>query len=121
MKTPFKVELLAFAQKDLKGLKKIQEEVVKALLKLENQPDKGHDLQQNLQGILALEFTFKGSGPFRAAYLLIEEDQTCSVFAIGPHQNFYDLVAKRVSHIKPLLEKVREERRKKSQPKEKMK
>ena len=117
MKLPFRVELLGAAQKDLKGLWQVREEVVAALLELEGAPDKGHDLHQDLQGILSLEFSIKGRGQFRAAYLLLEEDQTCSVLAIGPHQNFYDLVRKRVKQIKDLLQKVRAERQKKSEPK----
>lgn len=62
MKTPFRVELLGAAQKDLKRLWKIREEVVAALLELEKIPDKGHELSQDLQGILSLEFPIKGSG-----------------------------------------------------------
>ncbi|MBF0503227.1 MAG: type II toxin-antitoxin system RelE/ParE family toxin [Candidatus Riflebacteria bacterium] len=119
MKTPFRVELLGAAQKDLKRLWKIREEVVAALLNLEKTPDKGHDLAQDLQGILALEFPIKGSGQFRAAYLMVEEDETCTVIAIGPHENFYDLVRTRLKLVKSLLEKVRAARQKKSEPKKK--
>lgn len=118
MKTPFRVELLSAAQKDLKGLWRIRDEVVHALLVLEKVPDKGHDLQQDLQGISALDFTIKGSGQYRAAYLLIEEEKTCSILAIGPHENFYDMVKKRVKQVKDLLKKVLEARQKKSEPKE---
>ncbi|PIY26726.1 MAG: hypothetical protein COZ11_01895 [Deltaproteobacteria bacterium CG_4_10_14_3_um_filter_51_14] len=117
MKTPFRVELLAGAQKDLKGLWLIRAEVVVALLDLEKVPDKGHDLRQDLQGILSLDFTIKGSGQFRAAYLMLEEDQICSILAIGPHQNFYDLVKSRLGQIKALLKKVHAAQQKKSEPK----
>lgn len=117
MKTLYQVELLSVAQKDLKGLWRIRDEVVQALLVLEKVPDKGHDLQQDLQGILSLDFTIKGSGQYRAAYLLLEEDQTCTIFAIGPRENFYDLVKKRVSQVKALLKKVMDARKRKSEPK----
>ncbi len=117
MKLPFRVELIAAAQKDLKGLWQVREDVVTALAGLENAPDKGHGLSQDLQGILSLEFSIKGRGQFRAAYLLLEEDRTCTVLAVGPHQNFYDLVKKRVKLIQDLLKKVRAERQKKSAPK----
>ena len=117
MNTPFTVELLSFAQKDLKKLRKIQAKVVSALLDLEQKPDKGHELKQNLQGIRALEFAIKGSGQFRAAYLLIENDKVCSIIAIGSHENFYELVAKRIEKIKTLVNKVREANRIKSKPK----
>jgi len=116
---PYQVVLLGPAQKDLKGLWQIREEVVAALLELETRPDKGHDLKQNLQGVLSLEFTIKGSGQFRAAYLMIEEDQTCSVLAIGAHENFYDLVKSRIKQVRVLLEKIRAARQKKSEPKKK--
>ncbi len=117
MKIFYRVELLSGAQKDLKGLWKIREEVVAALLILENSPDKGHDLSQDLQGILSLEFTIKGSGPFRAAYVMVEENKTCSILAIGPHQNFYALVKSRLKQVKALLDKVIAARQKKSEPK----
>ncbi len=117
MKTPFRVELLAAAQKDLKGLWQIREEIVAALLELEKVPDKGHDLRQDLQGILSLEFSIRGRGPFRAAYVMVEEDQTCSIMAIGPHQNFYELVRNRRKQVKTLLDKVLAARQKKSEPK----
>lgn len=119
MKTPFRVELLSSAQKDLKSLWQIRDKIIDALLGLEMIPDKGHDLHQDLQGILALEFSIKGRGQFRAAYVMVEEDQTCSVLAIGPHENFYALVKKRREQVKTLLEKVRVARQKKSEPKKK--
>lgn len=119
MNAPYRVELLGPAQKDLKGLWQIRAEIVTALLELETKPNKGHDLKQNLQGVLSLDFTIKGSGQFRAAYLMIEEDQTCSVLAIGAHENFYDLVKSRIKQVRALLEKVRAARQKKSEPKKK--
>jgi len=117
MKTPFQVELLTGANKDLKGLWQIREKIVAALLVLEEFPDKGHDLHQDLQGILAIDFTIKGRGQFRAAYVMVEEDQTCSILAIGPHENFYDLVKRRREKVKKLLEKVLIARQKKSEAK----
>lgn len=119
MRTPFRVELLAAAQRDLKRIWQIREEVTHVLLELEKTPDKGHDLHQDLQGILSLDFTIKGSGQFRAAYVMIEEDQTCTIFAIGPRENFYALVKTRRGQIKGLLDKVRIARQKKSEPKKK--
>ena len=107
----FTVILDPTAQKDLKAFKHNRDEVVDAILELESNPKKGHELKGNLQGIRALEFSIKGSGQYRAAYLLLEDRQTCIVFAIGPHENFYNWAAKKVKQIKPLLENVRAAKR----------
>jgi mRNA-degrading endonuclease RelE of RelBE toxin-antitoxin system len=104
----FKVILDPVVQKDLKALKRVQKQVVDAILKLETNPKKGHELKANLQGIRSLEFSIKGSGQYRAAYLLLEKQKTCIVFAVGPHENFYVAVAKKAKLIKPLIDKVRE-------------
>lgn len=104
----YKVILDPVVQKDLKALKRVQEQVLDAILELETNPKKGHELKANLKGIRSLEFTIKGSGQYRAAYLLIEEQKICIVFAVGPHENFYDAAAKKARLIKPLIDKVRE-------------
>lgn len=114
---PFQVQLDPSAQKDLKALWANREKIIEEILVLETIPKKGHDLSGNLQGIRSLEFRIKGSGEYRAAYLFLEEDKVCLVFALGPHENFYDLVSKRAKAVKPLLEKVREANRKKSENK----
>jgi mRNA-degrading endonuclease RelE of RelBE toxin-antitoxin system len=117
MKELFRVELDPLSQKDLKGFPYNREEIVEEILELEKNPNKGHDLKGNLQGVKSLEFRIKGSGEYRAAYLLIEEDKVCLVFAVGTHENFYDLVSKRVKAVKPLLEKIRKANREKSKKK----
>ena len=114
---PFCVQLDPISQKDLKAIRHNREKIVDELLELEKNPTKGHDLKGNLQGIKSLEFKIKGSGDYRAAYLLLEEDKVCLVFALGPHENFYDLVSRRVKIVQPLLDKVREANRKKSEKK----
>lgn len=50
---------------------------------------------------------------------MIEEDETCSIFAIGPHENFYDLIKTRLKQVKALLAKVRVARKNKAEPKKK--
>jgi mRNA-degrading endonuclease RelE of RelBE toxin-antitoxin system len=107
----FTVILDPVAQKDLKAFKHNRDEVVAAILELETNPKKGHELKGNLQGARALEFSIKGSGQYRAAYLLLEDRRTCIVFAIGPHENFYDWAAKKIKQIKPLIEEVRAAKR----------
>ena len=102
----FDLQLTTPAQKDLDGLKEIRAAVVQELLALKEHPEKGHPLKQNLQGIRALEFTIKGSGQYRAAYLVLETAVVCLIVAVGPHENFYDLVARRAKKLKGLLKEV---------------
>lgn len=110
MKLPFQIELSVAAQRDLKALETIRAEIVNALLELENEPDKGHELKQNLRDISSLEFTIKGSGQYRAAYLIQENERICTVIAIGPHENFYKLLERRIPQLQALLKKVRTEK-----------
>ena len=114
---PYLVELTALAVKDLKGLSTIEEEICGHLRELRTEPAKGHALSQNLQGVRALEFTIKGSGDYRAAYVAQEEERKVTVFLVGPHENFYDEAAHRVKLMKSLLKKVREANREKSRKK----
>lgn len=107
----YTVILDPIAQKDLKAFKHNSGEVINAILELENNPNKGHDLAGNLQGAKALEFSLKGSGQYRAAYLVLERRRTCIVFAIGPRENFYDFAAKKAKQLKPLMDEVREAKR----------
>lgn len=65
-KETFTVILDSVAQKDLKAFKHNRDEVVAAILELETNPKKGHELKGNLQGARALEFSIKGSGQYRA-------------------------------------------------------
>ena len=101
----FDLQLTTSAQKDLDGLKEIRAAVIQELLVLKEQPEKGHLLKQNLQGIRSLEFAIKGSGQYRAAYLVLETAVVCLIIAVGPHENFYDLVARRAKKLKGLLKK----------------
>lgn len=104
---PFTVELLSFAKKDLKELWQIEEKVLKVLVELEQSPQKGHDLSNNLQGIKSFDFTVKGSGQYRVAYFMFEDEKKCSVIAVRVHENFYDIVAKRVKFLQSFVEKAR--------------
>lgn len=110
MKLPFQVDLSSAAQRDLKALETIRTEIVNALLELENEPDKGHQLKQNLRDINSLEFTVKGSGQYRAAYLIQEHERLCTVIAIGAHENFYKQLSRRIPQLQGLLKKVRAEK-----------
>lgn len=103
----FDLRLTSSAEKDLDGLKELRPAVIEKLLVLKENPKAGHLLKQNLQGVWSLDFTIKGSGQFRAAYLVLEAAVVCLVVAIGPHENFYDLVAKRAKLLKGLIKEAR--------------
>lgn len=96
----YNVELTSTADKELASLKPYVEEVVEIILVLEKEPNAGHSLKGNLHRFRALEFSLPGSGQYRAAYVIIEDKKTCVVFAIGPHEGFYDNVKLRAKAIK---------------------
>ncbi len=114
---PYLVELTVLAVKDLKTLSTIEEEISGHLRELRTNPEKGHGLSQNLQGVRALEFLIKGSGDYRAAYVIQEEARKVTVFLVGPRENFYDEAARRVKLLTSLLKKVRAANREKSRKK----
>jgi mRNA-degrading endonuclease RelE of RelBE toxin-antitoxin system len=96
----YNVELTSTAEKELASLKPYVEEIVKIILVLEKEPKAGHLLKGSLHRFRALEFSLPGSGQYRAAYVIIEDKKTCVVFAIGPHEGFYDNVKLRAKAIK---------------------
>jgi len=96
----YNVELTSTASKELASLKPYVEEVAKIILVLEKEPNAGHSLKGNLHRFRALEFSLPGSGQYRAAYVVIEDKQTCVVFAIGPHEGFYENVKLRAKAIR---------------------
>ena len=110
----FDLQLTSSAEKDLDGLQEIRAVVVQELLVLKTHPEKGHLLKQNLQGIRSLEFSIKGSGQYRAAYLVLETAVVCLIVAVGTHENFYDLLARRAKKLKGLLKEVKAVARKKT-------
>lgn len=114
---PYLVELTALAVKDLKKLSAIEDEILEHLRELRIDPEKGHALSQNLQGVRSLEFSIKGSKEYRAAYVVQEEERKVTVFLVGPHENFYDEAAHRVKLMKALLKKVRKANQEKGRKK----
>jgi hypothetical protein len=74
-------------------------EVMRALLSLEQEPTAGHALSGMLRGTRALEFSLPG-GAHRAAYVIDDVARRCTVFAIGPHENFYRLAERRYTALK---------------------
>jgi mRNA-degrading endonuclease RelE of RelBE toxin-antitoxin system len=98
MSRTFAVELTRAAEKDLDDLRSLRDRAVRKLLALESNPYAGHDLKKDLLGIFSLGFALPG-GEYRAAYVIQEEKQRCLIFAVGPHEGFYDLVRRRAKGL----------------------
>jgi mRNA-degrading endonuclease RelE of RelBE toxin-antitoxin system len=96
----FAVELTRDAEKDLKRLRPWTEQATFAILRLEENPSLGHPLTGSLKGARSLEFSLRGSGVYRAIYVLLEDSQTCLVFMVGPHENIYAKAERRVAALK---------------------
>lgn len=96
----FEVELTADAEKDLKRLRPWTDQATRAILRLEDDPYRGHPLTGSLRGVRSLEFTLKGSGAYRAVYVVLDDDRVCLVFLVGPHENIYDKAERRVAALK---------------------
>ena len=92
----YRVEITTAAQKDLKGYRHAAKAVFDALARLEDEPESGHLLLGDLDGIRSLDFNVKGSGSFRAAYEVNDVDGVCLVIAIGPREGFYDRLRRRL-------------------------
>lgn len=85
------VSLTRAAEKDLKGLSPAaRTRALKALGRLHDDPMAGHPLSGSLRR--SLEFSAP-EGAYRAAYII--DEQTCVVFLIGPHEDFYKLAERR--------------------------
>lgn len=85
----YQIELWRDAEKDLKRHRTHAKIITENLLKLETEPLKGHSLVGNLRGARSLEFNVKGSGAFRAIYVVLPDLTICVVFMLGPHENIY--------------------------------
>lgn len=68
-----------------------------ALARLASNPKMGHGLEGSLKGACALGFKVIGV-EYRIAYVI--DSGACLVFAIGSHENFYKLAARRVVQVK---------------------
>jgi hypothetical protein len=69
------------------------------LLALKQEPLKGHPLHGSLRGTRALDFSLKGVA-YRAAYMVLAEEQVCLVFMIGPHEGFYQKAEQRAKGLR---------------------
>lgn len=94
------VELTAQAEKDLARLRPWTDQATRAILRLEDDPYLGHSLTGSLKGARSLEFSLKGSGVYRAVYVVLDDSRVCLVFIVGPHENIYDKAERRVAALK---------------------
>jgi mRNA-degrading endonuclease RelE of RelBE toxin-antitoxin system len=88
----FELHLTKSAEKGLTKLRGLAQEAVRGILGLKQNPYLGHQLMGSLLGVRALAFSLKGVA-YRAAYIVQEDDKTCLVFMIGPHEGFYEKAA----------------------------
>ncbi len=100
MSDRYRVTLHRRAEKDIDALKQHRAAAVRELLKLEENPILGHVLAGSLRGARSLEFTLKGSGAYRAVYVVDDVDRVCVVFIVGSHENIYKRAERRWESIK---------------------
>jgi mRNA-degrading endonuclease RelE of RelBE toxin-antitoxin system len=93
----YRVELLPAAEKDLERLRQWEARIIEVLLELETNPSKGDLLSGSLKGVRSLKFHLRGSGAYRAAYVI--SGQTCVVFYIGTRENAYQEIARRAKRL----------------------
>jgi mRNA-degrading endonuclease RelE of RelBE toxin-antitoxin system len=88
----YSVELERSAAKDLKRL---PAEALEALLVLETNPQAGESLTGEFAGYRSLHFSLKGSGQYRAIYAF--DGAVCTVHLIGPRENIYRQLKRRLT------------------------
>ena len=99
MADAYRLQLTSQAGRDVVELRTYLVEVMRALLALEQMPLKGHTLSGILRGVRSLEFSLPG-GAYRAAYLVDDSARVCRVFAVGPHERFYQLAERRYAALR---------------------
>lgn len=97
----FEIRLTRKAKKDLIRLRDLTEKAMDEILELKKNPRKGHVLSGSLRGARALSFSLKGVS-YRTAYVVMENEQVCLVFMIGPHEGFYKKAQRRAKSIKQI-------------------
>jgi mRNA-degrading endonuclease RelE of RelBE toxin-antitoxin system len=96
----FEVDLTRQAQKDRKALRAWNADLLRQLARLETDPEAGHLLKGALRGCRSLEFNLKGSGAYRAIYIVDPDEHVCLIFLIGPHENIYREAERRVHALR---------------------
>jgi addiction module RelE/StbE family toxin len=95
----FGIQLTREAEKDLKRLRPHTERASRIIRGLADDPFRGHALTGDLKGTRSLEFSLPGSGVYRAVYVVIDTDQICLIFIVGPHENIYDCARRRLQAL----------------------
>jgi mRNA-degrading endonuclease RelE of RelBE toxin-antitoxin system len=96
----YEVDLTRHAEKDLKALRAWNAAIFRHLARLETNPEAGHLLKGALHGCRSLELNLKGSGAYRAVYVIAPGERVCTVFLIGPHENIYREAERRVQALR---------------------
>ena len=92
---PYAVRTTRAAEKDLRALRPWTEVVEDILLRLGEAPYQGEPLSGSLRDVRSLHFSLKGSGAYRAAYLVLEDEGAVLVFMVASRENFYAEAARR--------------------------
>jgi len=100
----YRVQFSRQALRDLDTLRKrnrvAHDRAVVAVAELETAPLAGHPLSGSLRGCRSLEFSVKGSGQYRAVYIVLDDETVCVVFVVGTHENLYDEARRRVDNVR---------------------
>lgn len=97
------------AEKDLKDFRSHAARVRATIQVLRDDPARGHTLTGSLFGCRSLGFKMPGQrAAYRAAYVLNPERRRVVVFAIGPHEGFYEMAGRR-ARASPALRVLLEE------------
>jgi hypothetical protein len=72
----YEVDLTRHAEKDLKALRAWNAAIFRHLARLETNPEAGHLLKGALHGCRSLELNLKGSGAYRAVYVIAPDEQS---------------------------------------------
>ena len=97
--SPYDVQLTRSADRDLRKLRQWTDEIEETLLSLGVDPYQGDPLAGSLSGVRSLHFSLRGSGAYRAAYLVLEDEKVVLVFMIASRENFYSEATRRFQSL----------------------
>ena len=93
----FSVSLEKSAQKDFRKLEKpLKNKVLDSLKTISGDPSSGEPLKDGLSVYRSYHFSSQGK-QYRIAYVVYSEPNAVVVIMIGPRENFYDKLKRRVS------------------------
>ncbi len=98
--SPFDVHLTREADRDLRKLQQWSDEIEELLFGLGDDPYQGEVLAGSLRGVRSLHFSLKGSGAYRAAYVVLDEDEVVLIFMIASRENFYSEATRRFQTLR---------------------